>query len=69
MKYNELIKFHKGLAHKLKKGKGLPARVFQKGEMRTMDVRESEMGPRPSIKEAMRDMTGGMVKRPLRYRL
>jgi hypothetical protein len=61
-----------------KVGKGLPAREFKKGEMRTMDVRDSEM-PRPSMDMLERKMAGmGVTKKeepkilkrkPLKFKL
>ena len=45
-----------------KVGKGLRPRVFEKGQMRTHDVREGER-PSPSIEKLTEDMAGmGMKK-------
>jgi len=61
-----------------KVGKGLPAREFKKGEMRTMDVRESEMS-HPSMDMLEKKMAGMgvakkvepkiMKRKPLKFKL
>ena len=55
-----------------KVGKGLPPRVFEKGQMRTMDVREGER-PSPSIEKLTKDMEGMGLKKvkrkPLKFKL
>jgi hypothetical protein len=69
---------HQLILRKLGMGKGLPARNLKKGEMRTMDVRDSEM-PMPD-KKIQRDMKMletkmegmGVTKakrRPLKFKL
>lgn len=52
-----------------KVGLGLPARNFKKGEMRTMEVRDSEMR-KPSMEVLEKKMEGMSIKRkPLKFKL
>lgn len=73
MNYKELVKFHKGLAHKLRKGKGfMDSMKNPMGDVSNFVEHErlTTQGPMRTVpKEMTRDMTGGMVKRPLKYRL
>ena len=48
-----------------KVGKGLRPRVFEKGQMRTMDVREGERGSSPSIEKLTKDMEGMGLKKAM----
>ena len=69
--YKLLVKHHKSLGHKLRKGMGKP-RMLEPGQMRTHEVRDSEMSKLPVLSvgaSKRQEMTGGMAKRPLIYKL